>query len=62
MSLAVAIVKSLLGVKDFQHKILEMVHKVALTRSGGFLGGVDRSIINEKELAALNELEAIIGR
>jgi hypothetical protein len=61
LSLAPAIVKSLLGAEDYQRQTLEIVCKVALTKTGGFLGFGGRSVIDETEQAALNQLAASMG-
>jgi len=37
-----------------------MIHKVVLTKTGGFLGFSGKSAIDEKEQAALDELAAIM--
>ncbi len=47
--------------EGYKKWILEMVNKVAETRTGGILGFGGTSIVDEKEKAALDELKLILG-
>lgn len=50
------------GAEGYKKWILEMVNKVAETRTGGILGFGGTSIVDEKEKAALDELKLILGQ
>jgi hypothetical protein len=56
-----AVVKALPGADGYARWILDMVRKVAETKTGGFLGIGGKSVIDEKEQAAMNELAAMMG-
>lgn len=58
---AVAIAKALPNAEGYQRWILDMVRKVAETKTGGFLGIDAKSVIDEKEKAALDELATLMG-
>jgi hypothetical protein len=58
---AVKIAEILPDVAGYKRWILDMVRKVAETRTGGFLGFGGRSVIDEKEQAALDELKTMFG-
>jgi len=56
-----AVSLSLPGGEGYRKWILEMAKQVALTKTGGFLGIGAKSVIDEKEQAALDELAALLG-
>lgn len=57
----VAAVSSLSGANGYKRWILDMAREVAETKTGGFLGIGSKSVIDEKEQAALDELAAMLG-
>jgi hypothetical protein len=58
---AVDLIKSLPGADGYKRWILDMVREVAETKTGGFLGIGAKSVIDEKEQAAINEMAALLG-
>lgn len=52
---------TLLEGDGYKKWILFIARKVAETRTGGFLGIGAKSVVDEKEQAALNELAAMMG-
>jgi hypothetical protein len=58
---AVAIARALPNSEGYERWILDMVRKVAETKTGGFLGIGAKSVIDEKEKAALDELAILMG-
>jgi len=57
---AVAIAETLPGSEGYKRWLVDMVYKVAETRTGGILGIGGRSIVDEKEKAAVEELKALM--
>ena len=58
----IAVAVGLPGGDGYKRWILDMAREVAETKTGGFLGIGSKSIIDEKEQAALNELAAMFGQ
>ena len=58
---AVKIAETLPEVDGYKRWILDMVRKVAETKTGGFLGFGGKSVIDEKEQVALDELKTLFG-
>ena len=56
-----AVASALPGADGFRRWIVDMAREVAETKTGGFLGIGSKSVIDEKEQAALDELAAILG-
>ena len=56
---AVAIAKTLPDADGYKRWLVDMVYKVAETRTGGILGIGGSSIVDEQELAAVEELKAL---
>ncbi len=57
---AVAIAETLPDSEGYKRWLVDMVYKVAETRTGGILGIGGRSIVDEKEKAAVEELKALM--
>lgn len=57
---AVAIAETLTDADGYKRWLVDMVYKVAETRTGGILGIGAKSIVDEKEQAALEELKALM--
>lgn len=57
----IAVAARLAGGHDYKRWILDMAREVAETKTGGFLGIGSKSVIDEKEQAALEELAAMFG-
>jgi hypothetical protein len=55
-----AVAGSLTGGDGYKRWILDMAREVAATKSGGFLGIGGKSVIDEKEEAAIQELADLI--
>jgi hypothetical protein len=49
------------GAEGFKRWVLDMAREVAQTKSGGFLGIGARSVIDEQEQSALDELAAMMA-
>lgn len=49
------------GGDGYKRWLVDMAREVALTKTGGFLGIGSKSVIDEKEQAALNELATMLG-
>lgn len=58
---AAGVASGLPGADGYKRWILDMARQVAETKTGGFLGIGSKSVIDEKEQAALNELAATFG-
>ena len=58
---AVAIAESLPEADGYKRWLVDMVYKVAETRTGGILGIGGRSIVDDQEKAAVDELKALMG-
>ena len=56
-----AAVSALPGADGFAKWIIEIGHTAALTKTGGHFGIGNKSVIDEKEQAALDELAAVMG-
>ena len=56
---AVAIAETLPDADGYKRWLVDMVYKVAETRTGGILGIGGSSIVDEQELAAVEELKAL---
>jgi hypothetical protein len=57
----IAVAATLPGADGYKRWILDMARQVAETKTGGFLGIGSKSVIDEKEQAALDELAAMLG-
>lgn len=57
----VAAVAATPGAEGFKRWILDLAREVAETKTGGFLGIGAKSVIDEQEQAALDELKAMMG-
>ena len=58
---AVAITETIPDADGYKRWLIDMVYKVAETRTGGILGIGGRSIVDEKENAAVEELKTLMG-
>lgn len=58
---AIAIAETLPEADGYKRWLVDMVYEVAETRTGGILGIGGRSIVDEKENAAVEELKALMG-
>ncbi len=58
---AIAITETLPEADGYKRWLIDMVYKVAETRTGGILGIGGRSIVDEQENAAVEELKALMG-
>ena len=58
---AAAIANSLPESADFKRFLIDMARAVAETRTGGFLGFGSKSVIDDREQAALDELASVLG-
>ena len=58
---AVAATSAMPGADGFRRWILDMARQVAETKTGGFLGIGAKSVVDEKEQAALAELSTVLG-
>ncbi len=58
---AVAIAEGLPGGDGYKRWLLDAAREVAETRTGGFLGIGAKSVIDEQEQAAINELSSMFG-
>lgn len=58
---AIAFASTLPEADGYKRWILDMVKEVAETKTGGILGFGGKSVIDEKEMAAISELAAILG-
>lgn len=58
---AIRITGTLPDAEGYKRWLVDMVYKVAETRTGGILGIGGRSIVDEKEKAAVEELKALMG-
>lgn len=58
---AVALANTLDGAEGYKRWIIDMAREVAETKTGGFLGIGAKSVIDEKEQAALDELRSLLA-
>lgn len=58
---AAAAVKDMPGADGYKRWVLDVARAAAATKSGGFLGFGAKSVVDEKEEAALAELQAVLN-